>query len=373
MGVESIGNRLRVKLLRFALVLNLAWSPAIWAWNDSGHMLIALDAFDQLPLMVRERLGSTLRKHPRYVEDFVALMPQNIRRGDRETQTRWAFAFSGTWPDLARRFEHVTSKRARRALVNTYNRPRWHYINWPVFLAPDDRAALQPAILKEKPTWQAELDEHELNLLQAIEFLMRSTSDGTLPDAKRGLYLSWLVHLVADLHQPLHDATLYAHAVFPRGDHGGNDIRVTFPEDAEKAQPHAELSLHWLWDSALGREVDLVKLGLLKEQLQHGSIQTDSVEPSISDCSSSLILSWSHSAHDLADSLVYSQNLRDQIADSQNSTPFNASAHTTVKSRTVRLSEQYRSSMVPIAEQQALLAGRRLAGLLRCLYGGPGL
>jgi hypothetical protein len=55
--------------------------------------------------------------------------------------------------------------------------------------------------------------------------------------------LSWLIHLVGDLHQPLHCASL-VDSEYPRGDKGGNDFFIK-PEERE-------ISLHSFWDGLLG-------------------------------------------------------------------------------------------------------------------------
>src|SRR5262249_54451635 len=59
----------------------------------------------------------------------------------------------------------------------------------------------------------------------------------------RAIYLSWLIHLVGDLHQPLHCASL-VNSTYPKGDRGGNDFFVK-PEDRP-------INLHSFWDGLLG-------------------------------------------------------------------------------------------------------------------------
>ena len=70
----------------------------------------------------------------------------------------------------------------------------------------------------------------------------------SLPDAKtspelRAFYLSYLIHLVGDLPQPLHCASLF-NDTYPNGDKGGNDFY---------AKPGSRgIKLHSLWDGLLG-------------------------------------------------------------------------------------------------------------------------
>jgi hypothetical protein len=59
--------------------------------------------------------------------------------------------------------------------------------------------------------------------------------------------LSWLIHLVGDIHQPLHCATL-VNSIYPppEGDRGGNEF---FVRASDSGSPR---KLHSLWDGLLG-------------------------------------------------------------------------------------------------------------------------
>ena len=62
-------------------------------------------------------------------------------------------------------------------------------------------------------------------------------------DAARATALCWVMHIVGDMHQPLH-ASLWMSWRFPLSDAGGNWAWVRVSEDA------APERLHWFWDSA---------------------------------------------------------------------------------------------------------------------------
>jgi hypothetical protein len=77
------------------------------------------------------------------------------------------------------------------------------------------------------------------------ESILRSRS-ALAPD--KAEKMSWLIHLVADVYQPLHCATLInSFYPAPEGDRGGNKFFVKVPRSS-KAQ-----KLHSLWDELLGR------------------------------------------------------------------------------------------------------------------------
>lgn len=75
------------------------------------------------------------------------------------------------------------------------------------------------------------------NAVQAAK--RRSNSTSSTP--KRVEALKWVVHLVGDLHQPLHAAD--------RGDKGGNGRLVFHPARREA------VSLHFVWDTLILRDM----------------------------------------------------------------------------------------------------------------------
>ena len=54
----------------------------------------------------------------------------------------------------------------------------------------------------------------------------------------------YLIHLVGDIHQPLHGSSYYGEK-FPNSDRGGNSWKVNYPQNKEVTQLHA------LWDSCV--------------------------------------------------------------------------------------------------------------------------
>ena len=70
-------------------------------------------------------------------------------------------------------------------------------------------------------------------------------ADSTAADTTRAVALAWLLHLVGDIHQPLHCSSRVTPAdTLPRGDLGGN----TFALDAGH-------NLHAYWDEILDRAI----------------------------------------------------------------------------------------------------------------------
>lgn len=93
----------------------------------------------------------------------------------------------------------------------------WHYVN------------IDPADVR----YVAARDcEEDACVVARLERFTASLSDPATPTDERREALKWVVHLVGDVHQPLHVALLE--------DRGGNDIAVEFGGK--------ETNLHRLWD-----------------------------------------------------------------------------------------------------------------------------
>jgi S1/P1 Nuclease len=200
--------------LLLGLLLLLAGPAA--AWDSFGHRVIARLAWDQLTPATRQQVLALLAHAPTE-SGLRTLRPRFGRDPDRS----W-FELASLWPDLVK-------GDAR------WDRSSWHYVNQ--FWEPsseDPAGRLRPDLLPE-----------EDNLLRHLpEQLARLRSRAT-PDPERAVALAWVLHLVGDLHQPLH-TTARVTALEPRGDRGGND----FPLAPEPGDPQPQ-NLHRLWDRLL--------------------------------------------------------------------------------------------------------------------------
>jgi hypothetical protein len=330
---------------RWRLLVLLLVAPAASGWNDTGHMVAALIAYDRMPSSVSVAMGRLLHSHPRFQEDFVPRLPKALRNAAAAEQDRWYFAFASTWPDEARRFDNVRGASARDALVARYNRASWHYINLPTYLQPSDRSRIAARAPQMNP-WPG-LDDSRMNLVQAIETLMDDWCGSS--DAERALALAWITHLTADVHQPLHATTLYAFPAFiraDRGDRGGNDVLVT------GETPLRADNLHALWDGALGYESKYRQLeALARDYGRAAKVKNDDK----GDLSRKL-QSWVKQSRALASSDAYTPEIRSAIAAAGDS-----------RQVTVFINNAYLAAMRATAVRQIGLAGRRTASVLEAL------
>jgi hypothetical protein len=220
----------RIPLL--AATLLLAAAPSLFAWNGTGHRVVAHIAWQNLTPEAKARIGALLRQHPAY--DSVLLPPQLAASLPPEARDELAFEIAATWPDLVR---------APNTPGNRYNHPAWHYVDFPYVLGDIPRP--------DNPVTAWTPGADPINASQAFKKNMADLPDGRLPEASRAIALAWIEHLAGDVHQPLHAVSLFS-PDFPRGDQGGNQLIVN--------ARHNVINLHAFWDGILGnyQETDAI-------------------------------------------------------------------------------------------------------------------
>jgi hypothetical protein len=333
--------------IRAITIWMLVSLPAVaLGWNDAGHMLIALIAYDELSAPAQQELVQALHAHPRFEEDFDALMPRRVRSAPEAEQNRWLFAFAATWPDIARRFEHVRPPEARDELMAHYHRPQWHFINLPVFLNEADGLALGRVESNQSFDWTEAETSAELNIVQALGMLVAEYHAPATGDAERAVMLSWLLHLLGDLHQPLHTTALFTSQAFPRGDRGGNRLAL-----------EGRTTLHHLWDGALGSDR---RWGSLLRQLERFQAVAQPEWPGeeLAGHPSTRFAEWAREGHGLAARHAYVPEILEQVA---------AANQGPRQSLRIQLPGNYREQARAVSEVQLLLAGWRTAWLLEQL------
>lgn len=145
----------------------------------------------------------------------------------------------------------------------------WHYVNIPVW-----DSIYRPAAVC--PTGNC--------IVAALEKQLMILADRQQSRSARADALKWVVHLVGDLHQPLH--------VGDRGDRGGNDVKLTW--DGRTS------NLHSVWDSGL-----LAGTGTSEEQLVVQVTRTLQRRGDLARLTSGSIIDWAIESHDVARDVVY--------------------------------------------------------------------
>ena len=147
------------------------------AWGDEGHEVIGLIAERYLQPAVHERVLELLR------QDDTGLVPRDI-------------AHEATWADKYRDSDRDTSRRRYLATRD------WHFVDLEIQGMDVNRACYGRRPLGAGVP--ASAGPAEACIIDKIDqFYAELENPATAPDERR-LALQFLLHLVGDLHQPLH-------------------------------------------------------------------------------------------------------------------------------------------------------------------------
>lgn len=214
---------MRTRVILLSVGIWLSGMVSATAWSRAGHELVARIAWNRLDEQGKGCLYTVLRHHPAFREwqheaeaaaSAGAAMPADPRL--------FIVQRAAAWPDDIR----------RRGADNPFRledpskvHGDWHYVDHP--LTFDGTRC--PTTLPQD------------NVLKGLRWANGVLSTPTADIRERAIALAWLLHLVGDIHQPLHCAERYSQAL-PKGDRGGNEWQVRLPDGRE-------LNLHWMWDS----------------------------------------------------------------------------------------------------------------------------
>jgi hypothetical protein len=169
----------RITSLAFAFLMSLILAQSAAAWGQLGHYVVGYLAQKQMK-------KSSLKKVNR------VLGPMSIGR-------------SGTWMD------EIKSDKAYDYLFS------WHFLT------------------SEHGEFDASIQEKGGNAYEAINQLKAELKSGNLSREEESKKLKMLIHIVEDIHQPLHVGT--------GKDRGGNDEKVDYFG--------RNSNLHSIWDSGM--------------------------------------------------------------------------------------------------------------------------
>ena len=222
-----------------ALLLATSAAPA-FAWNAFGHMVVADVAWRDLKAnapQLLDRIDALLRLNPSHA--------QWIKGVPASAQQEVAFVQAAHWADDIKNpsggyvsdgdnggdtgVEPVASHNLGYAPADTAMHKYWHFVD--AGFSPDGT----PVAATPAPNAQ--------DRIVLFAQVLASASD---TDELKSYDLSWLIHLVGDLHQPLHATTRFT-ADATAGDAGGNFVKVSCSKSS--ACPR---ELHAVWDDILG-------------------------------------------------------------------------------------------------------------------------
>lgn len=313
-----------------AILLALATSQA-YAWDSVGHRISAAVALEFISPELRSELLEILAAHPRYQQDFLDAVPRMVDRNDETQFSQWLLGQAAYWPDIARGLPEPDRR--------TYNKPNWHYTDgaWVrgsaafqgnVYIDLEPFADI-PGISSEEIREEAQVS----NVSTAIDFNTAILIDENASAADRAVALCWVLHLMGDIHQPLHAGSMFSADLFERGDRGGNAVSI------------GDSNLHSVWDRALTEN------GLQSELTEIMQLLTGFSRPQVEGVESDWD-QWLNESRMSLQNLVYSPAIKSAIR--------NAEA-TGQELETLSLDQAYIDSMQQVARQRLGLAGLRIA------------
>jgi len=283
-----IGAMTKRLLARLAILLAFLLPSPAFAWWEYGHETVARIAW----LEVNPQTRAELRR----------LLAQSGRL-DTPTCAARTIEQVSVWPDciktLRDRFSYASS---------------WHYQNVNVCQAFDQESACRDG-----------------NCVSAqIERNQRMLADKTLPARERLFALAFLVHLMGDLHQPMHAGD--------HGDLGGNRVQASYGAIAGRT------NLHSIWDGYLAdRSLSTPPgnaEGILSEVAPADRIAMRA----------GTVTDWARESWQASRDYAYGSIMTDPCGPAPTTRPV--------------VTEEITRTLIPIVRRQAARGGERLARLL---------
>jgi S1/P1 Nuclease len=272
-------------MMKTLILIAVLISTNAFAWGPTGHRTI----------------GAVAEK---YLETSVAVKVYQILRGQSLSRV-------STWPDEI--------KSEPKTYSYTYN---WHYTDW------------------KDENHQHDETNSSGKLLTSIREQMDILKNSEASQEKKAFALKFIVHLVGDLHMPLH--------VGNGIDRGGNTCNVLFHKK--------ETNLHALWDEGM---IDYTNLSFSELAIYVSQGRT---REEITDWKSGDVLDWA----------LESKNLRGMIYPGDvvpPKTQMSVRSYCRTDGQVAReempnLGYEYSYKFVPVVEKRLFQAGIRLAMML---------
>jgi S1/P1 Nuclease len=292
------------------------------AWNGRGHMMVAAVAWTKMTPVARAKASALIRRNPSYATWIQGVSPSEL--------DAVAFITAATWPDEIRSNPSYTddgytptdpSREQNIGYTDMLLHRYWHFKDTPF---STDGTALAAAFSP--------------NAVTQIARFSTTLGDTTVSDEVKSYDLAWLLHLVGDIHQPLHATSRFSKASRD-GDNGGNGVKVCLDTALLCDKDHAS-KLHSFWDGAVGTSEKPSSVFAQAKRLPSAPAQDLLVgDPE----------TWAQESFKLSKQAAYVAPI------GADKGPF-------------RLTKNYRVVAGSVAERRIALAGERLANILNAQF-----
>ena len=217
----------KILTLIISLGLLLLAQQSTYGWNSTGHILVARIAWDNLSPAAQQRMVALLMQAPS--DSCLRQLFPNDSRPLIQRQREF-FTLAATWPDVIRPRDDNDPRPCIK-----YHRRNWHFVDF--FWSGTSGSVTDPPRNLDIPVDQ-------INAAERLH-LFRKLVVSSLPESDRAMALAWILHLVGDIHQPLHTSGRVTS--FPgeqHGDAGGNSFKLG---------PQGVTTLHSYWDNIIDK------------------------------------------------------------------------------------------------------------------------
>lgn len=321
---------MRKTILSIAVVAISAWGSQALAWWDAGHMRTALIAWNNLTPAAKAEASRLLKLNPKYAE-WKAAVPANTD-GTPGDVDRYVFIRASVWADDIKTYSDYKHDDANgpHAADNIGYADKncheyWHFKDIP--------------FSTDGSTWPAQNKVDALSQIDAFIAVLPQSAGKS--DDIRSYDLTWLLHLVGDVHQPLHTTAYYSMDLTKKwqdkhkpdqGDRGGNEIQV-IPANGKPT------NLHFYWDGIFGGYTTV-----------NGAIADDGTDKIAKPADAEI---------KILDPAVWVQESNERALQFAYAAPVAFPGSTPIV-----LTREYETNARKVAEMQIELGGYRLAGVL---------
>jgi len=311
-----------------SLVLFTLFPASLMAWGPIGHMTVAYVAYQQLTPAAKARVRDLLKLNPDYA-NWEKQIPAGTSSDDHD---RMMFMIASVWADDIKGEQQYSDDGTEGGNVpaegpasgqnigysDLLRHKYWHFIDTP--FSPDQT----PLLPIPAPNAQT----------QIVAF--RAVLSSSQPDELKSYDLVWLLHLIGDIHQPLHAVARVTHSN-PKGDAGGNRVKL-FGDAAP--------NLHSYWDDLPGFDCKFCNDRV--QCVNRAIVLGKSLSPAAPKAAHNLdTATWVRESFELARTRVY----RDPIASGDQPSTIVPGSH-------------YETQSFQLAKERVALAGARLAAVL---------